>query len=698
MGEAGGIMSRWIAIVLGAWAFGCQMVEAADVAPVVTSWCGNSFSGANRKWVQDFVFAMAVNARGRCFTCSHWDEAHRESGIYQNGDVVGNCARAIGEAVAVNGAYAFVADTSGGKSGPRRSLVKRFTFDGKFTDVSYPLRNAARALAANDQVLAVSDSVDDQVLLIDLATRKQAVSIPVHGPGALALTDEGDVYVVSNIGRQAYDGRYWVIDPERPARILHFSKTGEKLPDEITQEATWKPTCLALDNRGRLMVGDDGPRHQIEFYSLGESPREVMEFGQRGGISAGTPGEVRPDKFWGITGCGMDQEGNIYVAMSEQGCILRKLRPDGTLGWELMNLNFVDVDDFDPTSDAQHAYGKQEHYVMDYSRPAGREWRFQGYTLDATRYPEDPRLWMANDGHALVSPFMRRLRNGKLYMFLCGMSSENLAIYRFDGEVAVPAGLILKKHYQSRGAADYPPYQPSDGEWIWRDANGDGRFGADEFTQPPGARNHVERWNWWVDSNGDIWTDGERNIRKFPLEGFDGHGNPIYSYKSEQDIAFPEPFNRVNRFEYFPESDTMYLTGYTREMPYDGKWWKEAGRITVRYDNWSMPTRSARWELKHHWETDRPFATPHSLAVAGDYLFVGYFHRGGPVVDKVYNAQTGQFVGDLRPGPEVGGVIGDIDTVQGIRAFRRSTGEYLIFQEDDRLGKVVLFRWTPTGP
>ena len=68
---------------------------------------------------------LYVHLRGQCgwpgFTASHWDEAHRESGIYENGGVIGNCAEAIGEAVAVNDTHVFV----GAKNG-----IKQFTFDG----------------------------------------------------------------------------------------------------------------------------------------------------------------------------------------------------------------------------------------------------------------------------------------------------------------------------------------------------------------------------------------------------------------------------------------------------------------------------------------------------------------------------------------------------------------------------------------
>jgi len=673
----------------------------AEAPPHETSWIGNSFGGGPRgKWVQNFVFMMAVNADGRCFTCSHWDEAHREAGIYQDGDVVGNCKGAIGDAVAANGRFVFLGDGGRARPGePGGATVKQFTFEGSPTKVTFPLKNMARALAANEQVLVAADAVDNRVHVFEVEGGKLLRSLDVEKPGAVAVTAAGDMWVVTHITRQAFDGRYWMVDRDRPAKVLHFDKDGNKVPGEVTGDSPdWKPTCLAFDNAGRLMVGDDGPRHQVLFYDVTAEPKLVSAFGAKGGIGSGTPGEVAPDKLWGITGVGTDKAGNLYVSQSEQGCVIRSFAPGGKLRWELMNLIFVDCAGFDPASDGADVYGKQEHWVMDYSKPAGKEATLKGYTLDATKYPQDPRLWMANDGHALMTADVRRLNNGKRYMFLTGMSSENLAIYRFDGEVAVPAGLILKKRYNSRAAPGYPPHQPDKGEWIWRDANGDGKFDAGEFAQPPNAQSYAERWNWWVDSRGDVWTDLPNGIRRLPLQGFDDHGNPIYTYESAEVIPFPEPFNRVNRIEYEPATDTMYLTGYTADAPYNGKFWKEAGRVTVRYDDWSKPARKARWTLKHQWEEGRPYATPHSISVAGDRLFVGYFHRGGPVIDRVYDALTGKLVGEIKPGAEVGGVIGDIDAVQAIRAVRRKDGTYLILQEDDRYGKVVLFRWNRGEP
>ncbi len=50
--------------------------------------------------------------------------------------------------------------------------------------------------------------------------------------------------------------------------------------------------------------------------------------------------------------------------------------------------------------------------------------------------------------------------------------------------------------------------------------------------------------------------------------------------------------------------------------------------------------------------------------------------------------------------PTVGGVenTGWIDILTGITAFRRSSGEYLAFVEEDYKAKVLMYRWHPRGP
>ena len=59
----------------------------------------------------------------------------------------------------------------------------------------------------------------------------------------------------------------------------------------------------------------------------------------------------------------------------------------------------------------------------------------------------------------------------------------------------------------------------------------------------------------------------------------------------------------------------------------------------------------------------------------------------------------------MRPGPihgegvrpTVGGVenTGWVDLLTGITAFKRSTGEYLVFVEENYKAKSLIYRWKP---
>jgi hypothetical protein len=47
----------------------------------------------------------------------------------------------------------------------------------------------------------------------------------------------------------------------------------------------------------------------------------------------------------------------------------------------------------------------------------------------------------------------------------------------------------------------------------------------------------------------------------------------------------------------------------------------------------------------------------------------------------------------MTPGPEVGKESGWVDIPDGIRAYKRTNGEYLVFVEEDAKGKIIVYRW-----
>jgi hypothetical protein len=89
-------------IARSAWAFASRSLAFATCAVLLfgaerfagleytVSWIGNSFSGKEGKWVQNFFIHAGARPDGSVITWSHWDEGGKRFGVYKDGDVIGN--------------------------------------------------------------------------------------------------------------------------------------------------------------------------------------------------------------------------------------------------------------------------------------------------------------------------------------------------------------------------------------------------------------------------------------------------------------------------------------------------------------------------------------------------------------------------------------------------------------------------------
>jgi hypothetical protein len=272
---------------------------------------------------------------------------------------------------------------------------------------------------------------------------------------------------------------------------------------------------------------------------------------------------------------------------------------------------------------------------------------------------------------------------GKRLLYLSSeMMSERLLMYRFDGEIAVPCGIFGK------GKEDWLANEPTNSSWIWIDANGDGSPQANEY-QATGEKDDSV-WGWDIDSKGDVWLAAEAGyIKHYRFGGLNAHSCPVYNTKAVQKTAMPQPFKTLTRIKYFPEQDAMYLSGYTSDRPNIDGDWGLVGTEIIRYDNWSK-TKKIRWRIALPYEVKRdPKLHIKAMDVAANRVFA----VSSKTADVfVYDATTGKQVQQLKPGPEVAGESGWIDIPFGIRAFRRSNGEYLVFVEEDLKAKVLMYR------
>ncbi|BAY23485.1 NHL repeat-containing protein [Calothrix sp. NIES-2100] len=670
-----------------------------------TSWIGNSFGGG-KYWVQNHIEGMYVAPNGTVYTNSVWDEAGREAGIYKDGKIIGMAddthgwSRTGGTAVTVNSKYLYLAINQGSIGNTEKDYppdktnwycVRRYDLSGKpapFADgrgwdksmLIVSTKGEVTGLATVKKELYVSDSAANLIRVYSTETMKELRSFSVTRPGAISIDSQGNLWIIQNK------------KGSNPAKIVYYSHTGKQLPQQITQVV--EPTAIAIDPQGRLLIAENSPRQQILIYNVTGKPVQVGTFGTKGGIYAGNPGEVQDLKLYGITGVGTDAAGNIYVnnnGFNRSGTDLRKFSPSGKQLWQLFGLIFVDNADADPQSDGVDLFTKQEHFVMDYSQPPGKQWTFKNYTLNPFKYPQDPRLHTSPD-----ATFVRRIQ-GKPFLFLTDMYSSFLQIYRFDAannsKIAIPSGMFVNTNPDGKPSipGNWPPYEPEKGEWIWRDRNGNGAFDEGEYDK---NEDYPYLGGWWVDNKGDVWktlrTQDGIGIRHYPLQGLDAHGNPIYGYSSMKKQNTPSMFTDLRRIEYFPETDTMYLSGFTVDHPAKGDDTGVVGSEIVRFDNWSQKNLIPRWRIVvPHDITGKREVSTAAMSVAGDYVFAVTFKNAEV---HVYNAATGVQVQQFKPGPEVALESGWIDIPYGIRAFRRANGEYLVFVEENWKGKVIIYQ------
>lgn len=520
-----------------------------------------------------------------------------------------------------------------------------------------------------------------------------ARNFPFERPGPMTIDARGDLWIIQR-GNDFPIGVGTIA--KYPAAIKCCKTDGTFTGRAITDVVN--PRAVAYDSASdQLLVAENGPDLNLRIYTgLTTAPTLARTFGAKGGIYSGaTPGRVHdPDaggwaRFAGVSGVGVDAQGNLYVGGGFQGSDLRQFGADVSLRWMLHSLVFCNTYDVDPDSDGTEIYAPYNHVQLDLSRSEpGQEQKYVGYNWDLRRFGEPAR---AGGSQAIVR---RAGAERRLIMVTTGQGAiDDVRIYRYDGEIAIPAGRV--------GANE-----------IWIDSSGDGKEQPGEIT--PMAPS-LTITGVCVDSRSDLWvassgTDGSF-MRHFKFQGLDPHGVPIYSAAKGggyEDVRFPEEGGTVSawgmgcRLDYDAARDIMVVLypAVARKGESD----KSAPQyFLARYDNWSRGNRAPKWKFKAlRPETDPdffmyekdlfPYSFYSNMQIAGRYLFMAFIF--GEI--HAFDLDTGKLVEILSMGPEVNGQSAWEDAAMGLRVFRRNNGEYLIFTENSGWGgKNNFFRWKP---
>ncbi len=690
-----------------------------------TSWVGSTSQGKAAGRPGNNIYSMWVKPDdGTCFTNGNWTENGSPALIYKDGKLFHPFFAGVNYAhegtVTGNASNIFYYNGIPTPGIWRSDFTTASPVQLTFTGTTL---GEVRGLAASSDTLFVSDYGNGLLRRVSLATGAEIgtpISFPRCGPSVFDGTNFWVIQAATQDVAETALSTHTV--GTHPTSIICYSPTGQNLSalpvgDPNRRAAiTWTspdtciPTALAFQDLAPigttgandvLWVCDNGPHQYIRKYTnLTGTPAVGTPFGVDGGIWAGsTPGKITDaasggdKRFYGPVGVGTDTSGNIYVACNGgvgNTTDVRKFNSAGTLQWRINGLIFLNNGDFDPASDGQEYYTPDKHFTMNYANTApGSEWSYKGYTRNIITDPVD-----RSYGGAKLARI-----GGNLYMYTHGQGFVGTSRFCYvNGETATFFGTNAMD-----GVA--PNYHR-----IWIDMNTNGINDAGDLvssapqSQPGGVFESFD-----VDGAGNIWmcsqgslTGDKGSIRQVVNQGTqtltNGKVVPKYSLNAGgyNDYLIPSPLATGVQINYDSLTDTLYLVG----LKSDNNW------ALVRCDKWTSNPENktnpvATWAVDLPLQTDISILLPppvqfkyNGLDVVGGKIFVS--EEFIPI--HVYDAALGNQQITLIPGPEVSATSAWDDMTMGVSAFKRSTGEYLVSEENTGDGAcALLYRWTPTA-
>ncbi|MFM0126328.1 NHL repeat-containing protein [Paraburkholderia sediminicola] len=627
----------------------------ATIAPAcqagnTTDWLANTY-GTLAAHVGNTARSMWVAPEGVIYTASMWDEYEGGVAIYQAGKSLGSIG-AHGEfqggAIAGNATSIFVALQPGGTYGS--GAVGRYNRTTKARDLliqisalnNQPRVDVVTGLATAGSLLYASDFYGNRVRIFttDGVWKRD---INVTGPGTLALDGAGNVWVA-----QKSEGS-----------IVGFSPTGGLL-NTIRMPSGSQPSALYFDaSSGQLMVGDEGPDMNIKRYKLSGTPALAGTFGIQGGYldtTTGIKGQVGDKRFTRVAGIGKDTAGNLYVLNNpwggswdlgrDGGTDIHSYNSSGRLQWKLQSLNFEGIAAPDPGTDGVYFYGGTNIYTG----TAGGT--FVANTVDPIAYPSDPRINIndrSRDEHfgQLATVGANRI------LVASGQNPDTYYFFHFNaanGYIAIPDATLPGAAFKTTASV---------------------------------------REGFCIDSKGGVWAGLDKTgyIYHYPLTGFDASGKPTWGPGIP--IRIPDSIKPLTRIVYLADSDTMILG---QGIVGSTDWTSIGSRIEV-YHGWSAGNTTAPnpvIKLTHNGAK--------SIDAAGSYLFVGYWFGSGQALPNIdaFNLATGNLDTTLvNTSTRTVDASSAIDSMYGIRAYLRSTGEYVVTKNNVKGSSITVYRWTP---
>ncbi len=676
------------------------------------SWLGNTF-GTPANHIPHSIDNLYVTPSGKVATITGWEEGGHNVAVFDGlGNQIGipqqsgtgSWGRFSGNAVFMDDQYVYQIMKQKGCDGNNGNLnhfpvcgtqwfcVRRFFLNGNGAPFSGGKGYDGSFLIVNTDATDLSGTPLNGVVVLNnelYVSDKLTNSIKVYNAATMSATVVRTLSVGYS-GLLDYDsqGNIWLLDTIQQ-KIVCFSPTGVLQTPQITLPVAKKATAFCIDKvNNKVLVANNGIDQNILIYtSIFSNPAQTSTMGLTGGINAGLMGEVAPLKFSEPKGVGIDNLGNVYVGNNgvwQGGARLEKYNAANTMLWRLNGLMFTDNGTVDPTSETDF-YTKEFHLTLNLNNTLpGTEWQLKGMTINRFAFPEDDRITDSN-GFFWTSAYVRNVA-GKRLLFVSDMYGKRLAIYKFNpsiyAETAIPSAFV--GHNSTANT-----------EFIWTDNNNDQLHQTNEYDNRP--TNNFYLTHIVPDQQGNIWkTNREAGIRYFPMQGFNANGNPNYSYATSTLFPNVSGIYDIKRIEYDNATGALYVTGRSASSVSDN--WGCAGDVLARYNNYlTNPTALPAWSVAIPFFAEGTPAADNNIkafCLAGDYIFT-ILTKNGKIV--VREKATGNVVGDILPTSATNFVSGWSDINGAIQAHKRVNGEYMIFAEENSNGKIMMYRWCPTG-
>ena len=674
-----------------------------------------NFSQKLRRHVQQAVEDLAVSPNGICYTNAVWDERFAQASVYQNGDQTAIFEEMMGWGR--NGGYAIAVDDRNkyvyvGIKAKNINRQDTNQYDNpvypKPESVWYGFRRyhartgkiapfpqgygkeagvivvntndgAIHGLTVHQDRLYVSDTFNNQIKVYELNNLSQK---PI------------DIWKVEHPGKLAFDAgdNLWAVDWESD-RVISFDRNGRPRLETINLGSGAVASDLAIDTkRDLLYVTDIGIEQNVKIYDISSKPTLQKTFGTEKGIFAEVAGQRQALKLHNPKGIGIDNRGSIYIAqnasssVSGGGVIIGSYQPNGNLRWQVSSSEFMSGLTIDPKNESI-LYSKERIYDWNTDKRL-----HIATTLDPFNFPEDPRLQQD-----FTNVQVLEINNKKL-LFLTERNGGSLAVFRFQpethGEIAIPYAMFATSNLPLHELN----HQKINKQWIWIDANLNGKFDSEEFSFSADESHRSK--DWFVSSNGELWSIAGKSIYQFLPIIQDEQNYPQWNFNTVKQFNLPSTFTKIRRIAYDSTIDSLYLTGYTEDAPDLTKSWKAIGKKIARFDNWKAVPQ-LKWIKDTPWQTNSKEGRQKPIAfdIEGDYIFVGIEATGkqkDPFEHStvlVYTKENGGYIGSMQQKEAIGPIM--FDKAQGLNVKRTSNGNYLVFLEDAAFARSIVFQWTP---